>query len=441
MFFSVGPYGRQVACMRGDYYERLGVNRDATSEAIVAAYREKLHESHPDVSSDADAEERTKALIEAKEVLTDETERSRYDRLGHQRYVDIEAGGGRKSGGTATSRPPGTGHPSAETGGGTADSGQRKRPGGDWAGRAGRQDRTGERTWWVGTDAGEQTSDRAGDGADQSATNSRPTETAAGGPTDGDGPASDDATTGSKRGRPGGGPGGRSTAARWTDTSSTDPEHRNTATHFTWGSSETAAGHPGRSTTRGGPGSGHAAVGWVDGSSMPGGEQGSERSTVGWYHARDRVTTSRKTSGSAADTTSEAASSPWNRWNPALAYRRRRERNRGSGGSFEVDKLLFIFGFTFVIYPVLLFGVVFPGLPTGVRALLAIAVLLVTAFLQSVPEAGIVVFGTWTVLLPVVLSVLGVSPRSLGGAILLLAVVVPFVISVLTWLALRPRRL
>jgi len=80
--------------MSGDYYTRLGVSRDATTDEIVSAYREKLVETHPDVSDDSDASERTKTLIRAKEVLTDETERSRYDRLGHDRYLARESGDG-----------------------------------------------------------------------------------------------------------------------------------------------------------------------------------------------------------------------------------------------------------------------------------------------------------------------------------------------------------
>lgn len=69
------------------YYDRLGVEPDAGREEIRAAYRERLKETHPDVSERPDAGRRTQRLIEARDVLTDETERQRYDRLGHEDYL------------------------------------------------------------------------------------------------------------------------------------------------------------------------------------------------------------------------------------------------------------------------------------------------------------------------------------------------------------------
>jgi hypothetical protein len=73
--------------MAETYYERLGVSADATTAEIEAAYRDRLKETHPDVSDDPAAAERTRALIEAKRVLSDADERARYDRLGHRAYV------------------------------------------------------------------------------------------------------------------------------------------------------------------------------------------------------------------------------------------------------------------------------------------------------------------------------------------------------------------
>ena len=65
-----------------DYYQVLGVGRDADQDTIRRAYRKLARKYHPDVNSDSDAEERFKELGEAYEVLSDAEKRERYDRLG-----------------------------------------------------------------------------------------------------------------------------------------------------------------------------------------------------------------------------------------------------------------------------------------------------------------------------------------------------------------------
>ncbi|WP_136688123.1 molecular chaperone DnaJ [Halorhabdus amylolytica] len=80
--------------MSEDFYEVLGVSRDAGEEEIQEAYREKAREYHPDVSDDPDAEEKFKQVKKAKEVLTDEEKRQAYDRMGHERFEQAEKRGG-----------------------------------------------------------------------------------------------------------------------------------------------------------------------------------------------------------------------------------------------------------------------------------------------------------------------------------------------------------
>lgn len=65
-----------------DYYEILGVSRDASREQIQNAYRKQARKYHPDVNKHKDAEERFKQINEAYEVLRDPAKRSRYDQLG-----------------------------------------------------------------------------------------------------------------------------------------------------------------------------------------------------------------------------------------------------------------------------------------------------------------------------------------------------------------------
>jgi hypothetical protein len=74
--------------MAETYYELLEVPPDASTDEIRAAYRSKVKETHPDVSDDADAAERFQRVQRAKEVLTDDDKRDRYDRIGHETYVD-----------------------------------------------------------------------------------------------------------------------------------------------------------------------------------------------------------------------------------------------------------------------------------------------------------------------------------------------------------------
>jgi curved DNA-binding protein len=68
--------------MARDYYEVLGVSRDADAEELQQAFRRLARENHPDVNRDPAAEERFKEINEAYQALSDPELRKRYDRFG-----------------------------------------------------------------------------------------------------------------------------------------------------------------------------------------------------------------------------------------------------------------------------------------------------------------------------------------------------------------------
>lgn len=72
-----------MATAERDYYEVLGVRRDADETEIKKAFRTLARQVHPDVSDAPDAEERFKEVVEAYEVLSNSEARELYDRYGH----------------------------------------------------------------------------------------------------------------------------------------------------------------------------------------------------------------------------------------------------------------------------------------------------------------------------------------------------------------------
>src|SRR5881397_3297280 len=77
--------------MARDFYQMLGVKRDASEKEIRAAYRKLARKHHPDVNpGDKAAESRFKEINSAYEVLSDGDKRSKYDRYG-ERWEQAEA--------------------------------------------------------------------------------------------------------------------------------------------------------------------------------------------------------------------------------------------------------------------------------------------------------------------------------------------------------------
>jgi DnaJ-class molecular chaperone len=89
-----------------DYYDVLGVSRDADQDAIKKAYRRLARQYHPDLNpNDPEAERKFKEIGEAYEVLSDKQKRQAYDRFGHEGVrMGAEAAGAGAAGGPGGQR-------------------------------------------------------------------------------------------------------------------------------------------------------------------------------------------------------------------------------------------------------------------------------------------------------------------------------------------------
>src|SRR5918992_5922584 len=79
--------------IKRDYYDVLGVARDAGDAEIKRAFRRLAQRHHPDVDRDDGAEQRFKELNEAYRVLSDRQRRSAYDMFGHAGVDGASSGG------------------------------------------------------------------------------------------------------------------------------------------------------------------------------------------------------------------------------------------------------------------------------------------------------------------------------------------------------------
>lgn len=76
-----------------DYYEVLGISKNATESEIKSAFRKLAKKYHPDVSKEPDAAEKFKEAQEAYAVLIDPEKRRQYDQFGHAAFSNMGAGG------------------------------------------------------------------------------------------------------------------------------------------------------------------------------------------------------------------------------------------------------------------------------------------------------------------------------------------------------------
>ena len=86
--------------MKKDFYEILGITKNADAAEIKKAYRKKALEFHPDKNpGDTAAEEKFKLAAEAYEVLSDSNKKAKYDQYGHQAFDGSGGFGGGHHGG------------------------------------------------------------------------------------------------------------------------------------------------------------------------------------------------------------------------------------------------------------------------------------------------------------------------------------------------------
>lgn len=356
------------------FYERLGVAEDASMAEIEDAYREAIKQVHPDVSDELDAAERTKRLNKAKRVLTDETERARYDRLGHEAYTsDVPDSPTGDSSGVDTSRTASRG----PTGDSTSETGRRERR----RRRSGRS--TGASYWGVDDDrdAGGTTSGSTGDSGEET----------------------------------------RSDAGR----SSRDPTSPGAGR---WARSHVDRGRAAHST---GPSQGTTGPPW----------QSQGRTTGGSSSGVDSPSARRQ--AAAGSTDGPNADWSWNGWEQTRSWAVREGGPAGGGlhpsRLFPAEQSVVLLAATFLLYPIFIFTVLFPPFPLLARATVAVCTLLMFAYLLSVPEVAIAVYGVWSLLVPLVIFLIpGLSIFSLAGVVGLSATWVPLGLSVLTFSVVRP---
>lgn len=513
--------------MTETFYELLGVPEDASTADIEAAYRAEIKQVHPDVNDDVDAGERTKRLNRAKRVLTDESERDRYDREGHVAYTGDDADGatastwnGTRGGGSSATvdrsganqrgnaGPDGGGGPGTEGGWSSGSSGPAEGGGSSADNRGSATDRRG---------SAEPSGKRSGtDGSTGSSTRGASTRGNRGtdSSTDPDTASRNGGRSGSNAGEHARSWSGRSSRNRRTTGRTGSPSDRASASGGesstgTWaGRDESRTGNrrrPWRSTAtdRGGDdgntGSGrNTPSGQKSGGSGDdgqnrgvgrrserdegtGGAPGDDGRTRTGARSSDRTGPSRPSEGpswqanrpgrfgaaarsasgrtaTGGSGTRASASAPWQSpaggaagstaeqsWNPWERTREWAVRRTSTGGSsLDLDRLLqtehalVLLATTFLLYPFFVFSVLFPAFPLVARVAIGLCTLLMFAYLLSVPEVAIVVFGLWSLIVPVAMVVVpGVGVFSLAGVVGLTVTWVPFGLALLTASMLR----
>lgn len=375
-------------------YEVLGVSEDASQADIEKAYRRKVKETHPDLSDEPDADEKFQLVVRAKEVLTDEEERELYDDLGHKLYMDMfdedegssSSSDSGPSGSEASASSSSRSTSSSDSGSASASSGQ--------AGSTSSSAGSSRRTRATGAASVDSSSTPPGESSSDESPSSG---TSSGG-------ASESGTSASETSSGGGSSSGSSSSSSSSSSGSSGGSS---------GTSEESSGGSGSSdrSTRG-------ATGGVNERTVA---QEAERTRKKWQ---------------AAARSGETTGGPWSTSSSQGDHMSAERVQGGIATKIRSQDVVEMTVVMLVAYPVFVFATVWPTFPTVVNAFIGLVTVGMLVYTLTEPLVSLVVFGTWSVLTPLLLVFLGVGMLTPGGLFALTVTWVPFLLAFLLTLAM-----
>ncbi|MDF9746661.1 J domain-containing protein [Natrinema salsiterrestre] len=369
------------------YYEVLEVDPDATHDEIESAYRERVLDTHPDHSDAPDAAEQFKRVTTARSVLTDGTERARYDRLGHDAYVGLAQG---PSAGSGSSED------DDESGEDGADSGKSS----DSADQS--ESNAGART-----DTGRSAGDTESTGTDETTTGTDTTATGAG-------------TSASEQ---------NTTSGTEASTSEENTKWQEVAEWWInegKESTRTETDHTGRTRSH------HARQ-----RSKRRQKRAKQRAAGNWPFDTDETT-----EGGGTKTRQEARATTTGQDDGGFEYSVHDwdgDVDLGwDGHQFDQTTAVSV-GSVAVLYPLFVVGSLTPMFSFPVNAIIAGCTFVLVGYLLTMPRIAMAAFGGWSVLFSIgILQFSPIDPVSILGILALAFVWVPLGYAVALWWVLRP---
>ena len=365
--------------MAETYYDVLGIAADASHAEITAAYRERVLETHPDRNDDPDAVDQFKLVTTAEEVLTDETKRARYDRLGHDGYVGMVE---------RFSSPSSASDQEAQT------------------------DRRGSTTRTERTDTESTT------GAETSTEDSRSTT----------GGARRRASSGRRRRSHHARQRARRASAAWADTGARGSAGSGTKTraeaHFRHGTNTDSGTETRSRYSRRGPDAGTGTGTGTDTDTDADAEVDTDTTTTGGRDSSEDRSNERTATDDGFRYTVHG-------WDDDIQVGR-------EGRPLDHSTIVIVCCIT-LVYPLLVYSSLTPQFWLPVNVIVAACTLVLVGYLLTMPRVAITSFGLWSVLVPFALPrVIGLEPVSLLGALVVGAFWVPLGFAVALRWAMRP---